>query len=56
MAHLAHAFAVHQSNARYHLGAAGIGGGQGIAVLLERALKTEQIYNNAEKKEKENPI
>jgi len=37
MAHLAHAFAVDQSNARYHLGAACIGGGQGIAVLLERA-------------------
>jgi len=29
--------AVDQSNAWYHLGAACVGGGQGIAVLLERA-------------------
>jgi len=32
MAHLAHAFAVDQRNARYHLGAAYMRGGQGITV------------------------
>lgn len=34
-AHLAHQFAVHPTH-RYHVGAACIGGGQGIAVILER--------------------
>ena len=34
-AHLAHQFATKPNN-KYHLGAACIGGGQGIAVLLER--------------------
>lgn len=36
-AHLAHEFAApHAANHKYHLGSACIGGGQGIAVLLER--------------------
>jgi len=36
MAHLAHEFAA-KPNHKYHIGAACIGGGQGIAVILERA-------------------